>query len=121
MQFIIENHKIYAQNEAGERLAEVDFPALDENTVSIDHTFVDPSLRGQGVAATLMKMTIEELRRSGRKPCPFAPLHKNGLTHTQSKRIYLSTNPYRIKRSCYKTPLHKNCKKAWFRADIRPH
>ena len=42
MQFIIENHKIYAQNEAGERLAEVDFPALDENTVSIDHTFVDP-------------------------------------------------------------------------------
>ena len=27
MQFIIENHKIYAQNEAGERLAEVDFPA----------------------------------------------------------------------------------------------
>ena len=48
MQFIIENHKIYAQNEAGERLAEVDFPALDENTVSIDHTFVDPSLRGQG-------------------------------------------------------------------------
>ena len=49
MQFIIENHKIYAQNEAGERLAEVDFPALDENTVSIDHTFVDPSLRGQGV------------------------------------------------------------------------
>ena len=70
MQFIIENHKIYAQNEAGERLAEVDFPALDENTVSIDHTFVDPSLRGQGVAATLMKMTIEELRRSGRKAVP---------------------------------------------------
>lgn len=30
MQFIIENHKIYAQNEAGERLAEVDFPTLDE-------------------------------------------------------------------------------------------
>ena len=71
MQFIIENHKIYAQNEAGERLAESGFPPhWTKNTVSIDHTFVDPSLRGQGVAATLMKMTIEELRRSGRKAVP---------------------------------------------------
>ena len=70
MQFIVEEHKIYAQSKAGERLAEVDFPALEGNTVSIDHTFVDPSLRGQGVAGTLMQMAVEELRRSGRKAVP---------------------------------------------------
>lgn len=29
MQFIVEEHKIYAQSKAGERLAEVDFPALE--------------------------------------------------------------------------------------------
>ena len=51
MSFVKEKNRItYVQN--GEMLAEITFPALenDENTVNIDHTFVNDVLRGQGVA-----------------------------------------------------------------------
>lgn len=48
-------------------LAEVTFPAVDQNTVNINHTFVDDSLRGQGVAGQLMKAVAEQLRSQGKK------------------------------------------------------
>lgn len=68
MSFVKEKNRItYVQN--GEMLAEITFPALenDENTVNIDHTFVNDVLRGQGVAGTLMEQTVEVLRADGRK------------------------------------------------------
>ena len=60
-----ENRIVYWQND--EILAEITFPAWKENIVNIDHTFVDETLRGQGVAGQLMQRTAEELRRTGRK------------------------------------------------------
>jgi uncharacterized protein len=48
-------------------LAEVTFPNVDENTVDINHTFVDDSLRGQGVAGKLMEATALYLRSQGKK------------------------------------------------------
>ncbi len=48
-------------------LAEVIFPEVDQNTVNINHTFVDDSLRGQGVAGQLMEAVAEQLRSQGKK------------------------------------------------------
>lgn len=48
-------------------LAEVTFPEVDHNTVNINHTFVDDSLRGQGVAGQLMEAVAEQLRSQGKK------------------------------------------------------
>lgn len=48
-------------------VAEVTFPALDEQTVDVNHTFVDDVLRGQGVAGKLMEELVQDLRQSGRK------------------------------------------------------
>lgn len=48
-------------------LAEVTFPDIDENTVNIDHTYVDDSLRGQGIAGQLMEAAAEQLRSQGKK------------------------------------------------------
>lgn len=48
-------------------LAEVTFPDVDANTVNINHTFVDDSLRGQGIAGQLMKAAAEQLRLEGKK------------------------------------------------------
>lgn len=62
-----ENEVVYL-DESGARLAEVTFPATGEaGVVDINHTFVDPSLRGQGVAGRLMRAVADELRASGRK------------------------------------------------------
>ena len=51
----------------GRLTAEVTFPDVDTDTVNIDHTFVDDSLRGQGVAGQLMKAAAEQLRSQNRK------------------------------------------------------
>lgn len=66
MPFITEANRIFYEQE-GRTLAEITFPALDDTTVNIDHTFVDECLRGQGVAGRLMELAAAELERTGRK------------------------------------------------------
>ncbi len=56
--------------ENGKMLAEVDFPVEYLDNVCIIHTYVDKSLRGQGVAAKLLELTAEELRKTKRKAVP---------------------------------------------------
>lgn len=67
MNFIHENNRIYSSDEQGNITSEVTYPKVSEQTVVIDHTFVDSSLRGQGIAGKLMEETVAELRKSGRK------------------------------------------------------
>ena len=56
----------------GEILAEVSYPAIRSgaNAVDICHTYVDDSLRGQGLAGELLARAAEELRRTNRKAVP---------------------------------------------------
>ena len=75
MKFIHERNRVYANNERGEMIAEVTFPDLPDGTVVIDHTFVDPLLRGHGAAASLMEEAYAEIKSQGRKTsatCPYA-------------------------------------------------
>lgn len=67
MEFTVLKNRIEAVVD-GKVLAEIDFPAC-EGGVDICHTFVDDSLRGQGVAGQLMRRCADELRRTGRKAC----------------------------------------------------
>lgn len=67
MDFLNEPGRIYLQDKAGKTIAEVQFPAESANTVNISHTFVDNSLRGQGIAGLLMKAAAEQLRHEHKK------------------------------------------------------
>ncbi len=74
MEYIIESERIYAQDARGTLLAEVTFPTRD-GISTIDHTFVDPSLRGQGVAGELVKLAADRIAADGGKiaaTCPYA-------------------------------------------------
>ena len=53
MEFIYEKGRIYMTNADGAVIAEITFPIAD-GVATIDHTFVDGSLRGQGVAGKLV-------------------------------------------------------------------
>ncbi len=66
MEFITENNRIYAKDAADNIIAEVTFPTTDGVSV-IDHTFVDPSLRGQGVAGKLVKLAADTILQRGNK------------------------------------------------------
>lgn len=44
----------------GEILARIRFEALDDDHWNISSTWVDPSLRGQGIASDLVQMVVDE-------------------------------------------------------------
>lgn len=67
MVFIHDQNKIYLNDENNHMIAVVTFPKVKENVVNIDHTYVDSSLRGQGVAGRLMEETVNELRENNLK------------------------------------------------------
>lgn len=62
MDFIEESNRIYAKDSSGKLLAEITFPKTAENIISIDHTFVDQSLRGQGIANHLMTLVVNKAK-----------------------------------------------------------
>lgn len=65
MEFQRENGRIYAERD-GKLIAEITFP--EENGVAvIDHTFVDDSLRGQGVAGRLVRAAADQIRSENKK------------------------------------------------------
>ena len=70
MEFIHGEHRIYAENDAGKVIAEVTFPAEGDTAVCLDHTFVDDSLRGQGVAGKLVQEVVTYAQQNGKKIRP---------------------------------------------------
>ena len=64
MEFQHERERIFALDEHGKLVAEVTFP-VSEGVADIDHTFVDQSLRGQGVAGQLLDAAVRQIRMEG--------------------------------------------------------
>lgn len=67
MELIKETNRIYATNEEGAVVAEITFAVTEEGVCTIDHTEVDDSLRGQGIAAKLVEAAVEEIKAQGKK------------------------------------------------------
>jgi len=70
MELIHQENRIYAENDEGKLVAEVTFPPENESTVCLDHTFVDNSLRGQGVAGKLIEEVVAYAEKNGKKIRP---------------------------------------------------
>ena len=74
MNFITENNRIYATDSSGKTIAEVTFPTK-AGISTINHTFVDKSLRGQGIAGELVKLAADKIIADGNQigaTCPYA-------------------------------------------------
>ncbi len=67
MDFIHDTNKIYLNDSNDHMVAVVTFPKVKDNVVNIDHTFVDGSLRGQGIAGKLMEEAVTQLRENNLK------------------------------------------------------
>lgn len=70
MNFIHEQNKIYLNDENNHMTAVVTFPKVSDGIVNIDHTYVDGSLRGQGIAGKLMEEVVTQLRENQLKARP---------------------------------------------------
>ena len=63
MDFITEIDRIICL-ENGREVGEVAFPEIENNIFDINHTFVDESMQGRGVAAQLVRRAIIEYIRT---------------------------------------------------------
>ncbi|MDR1953123.1 MAG: N-acetyltransferase [Clostridiales Family XIII bacterium] len=75
MEYKRDTNWIYATDEAGKVIAEITFPNIKDGIVSINHTFVDASLRGQGIASELVQEAYDTIKANGKKAvlvCPYA-------------------------------------------------
>lgn len=70
MEFKVQENAVVYVDEAGTKLAEVTFPAAEDGVVEIDRTFVDASLRGQGIAGKLLEHAAQTIADTGRKARP---------------------------------------------------
>lgn len=75
MEFQIQSGRIFAEEKSGKLIAEITFPETESGVCTINHTFVDESLRGQGIAGQLMQMSLRQIVQQGKKVsaiCPYA-------------------------------------------------
>lgn len=73
--FIIEENRIYLPDKDWNILAEIAFEKINDNTYDIYHTFVDESMRWQGIADELLQKAIKHITKqwfSITASCPFA-------------------------------------------------
>ena len=61
------NGGVFFVEKDGARIAEMTYQRLGESRVVIDHTFVDPSLRGKGVARQLLDAAVAWARSTRTK------------------------------------------------------
>lgn len=64
MEYITYKNRI-AVVENGEEVREVTFPRTGTNTFTINHTYVDDRLRGQGIASELVRRAVEAIEAQG--------------------------------------------------------
>jgi predicted GNAT family acetyltransferase len=73
--YITDENRIYLPDENWNILAEINFEKIDEQTYNISHTFVDDSLRGQGIGSELVEKAMTYLISKWYKvsaTCPYA-------------------------------------------------
>jgi hypothetical protein len=67
MDWKYENGRIYSTSENGELMCETTFIRKENGEMNIDHTYVNPVLRGQSVAGKMMEVVAEYFRKEGIK------------------------------------------------------
>ena len=65
--------RIYKEDDQGEEIAVITYVPVTDDVVDANHTFVDPSLRGQGVAEKLVEALVEDMEKEGKKIKPGCP------------------------------------------------
>ena len=67
MEFIHKPNEIVVYDANQKEVAKVTFPSIVEHEVDVNHTVVDDSLKGQGVAGMLMEEVAKDMKETNRK------------------------------------------------------
>ena len=64
------------QPDNGDELAEMTFSRTNEHLIMIDHTYVPPPARGEGLGEALAKRAVEDARANDWQIYPVCPFFK---------------------------------------------
>ncbi|MHA6261208.1 GNAT family N-acetyltransferase [Sporosarcina sp. CAU 1771] len=76
VEFSVGENRFYLENEEKELIAEITFTKPNDDFFIIDHTFVDDSLRGKGIAQALVNEVVTKAREENMKIIPLCPFAK---------------------------------------------
>lgn len=66
----------HAMPEGADEEAEMTFSRTNDTLIMLDHTFVPPSVRGQGIGEELAERAVADAREKGWKIVPVCPFFK---------------------------------------------
>ncbi|GKX50436.1 N-acetyltransferase [Budvicia aquatica] len=81
-QFIEGDNRFYLNDRDNNMIAEIVFIPTGVNLAIIDHTYVDPSLKGQGIGKKLVALVVKKMRAEHRKIIPLCPFAKHQFDMT---------------------------------------
>lgn len=79
---LADDTRFYINDAQGKLIAEVCYLPSGEKLTIIDHTWVDESLKGQGVGKKLVALVVEKMRAEHRKIIPLCPFAKHEFDTT---------------------------------------
>ena len=82
MEILAGHNKFYVNDAEGNQVAEIVFVPTGEHLSIIEHTDVDPSLKGQ-VGKLLVAKVVEKMRAENRKVIPLCPFAKHEFDKTR--------------------------------------
>lgn len=69
-EFVKKGNGYQKLDEKGEMVAEITYAPYGDDKVLANHTYVNPSLRGQGVAERMLDHLVAEMKVQGKKIIP---------------------------------------------------
>ena len=76
MEILEGKNRFYVNDASGNQVAEIVYVPTGDELAIIEHTEVDPSLKGQGVGKKLVAKVVERMRGENRKIIPLCPFAK---------------------------------------------
>lgn len=76
MEFKEEKNRFALYNDEGTEIGEMTWSPAGDDLIIIDHTFVDPTYRGQNLAGQLVEHGVEMARQKNLKILPLCPFAK---------------------------------------------
>ncbi|OCG21683.1 MULTISPECIES: GNAT family N-acetyltransferase [unclassified Gilliamella] len=77
--FLEDNDRFYACDANNKEIAEMTFTRVGKDKATINHIYIDPVYRGQGIADSLLDIVVKKLQQEEREIIPICSFAVNKL------------------------------------------
>ena len=70
LSYLEDNERFYVCDINNKQIAEMTFTRIGQNQATINHAYIAPNYRGQGIAEKLLDLVVKKLQQENRKIIP---------------------------------------------------